>query len=286
MNSIKSKFSALRSDHLQDYRVSASPFKLLESSELKPMPSPSCGDKSNGRFSQIFHDPNYSSFVLASHENRGSSDVKRELTSKARSITPFLNLITKKPEDEIVEYEFATKDTTKMFTPFDTVIQERLHKPNLRNCTYLTTSNPLAQSQESTSPLPKSKRKKRRSKEERGTEGNFACKHCSYKFTTSQGLGGHMSRKHPGKSEVYKKKKGIRKIREPERHKLQLAKKKYFKKLKYNFEELRKTSEGKRKIRELMDRKELKKIKRGLTKKELDDYIEDEVIHSDGFDGK
>lgn len=52
------------------------------------------------------------------------------------------------------------------------------------------------------------------------------CKLCDKKFTR-QGLGGHMSRAHPGQSEDYKRKKETRKNREEQLELLRLAQKVY-----------------------------------------------------------
>ena len=52
------------------------------------------------------------------------------------------------------------------------------------------------------------------------------CKHCNREFT-NQGLGGHMSRAHPGLSDDYRKKKETRQAREFERKLLREAQKRY-----------------------------------------------------------
>lgn len=106
----------------------------------------------------------------------------------------------------------------------------------------------------------------------------FACKHCEMSFERSQALGGHMSRAHPGKSCEYKKKKNKRKSREVERLKLLIAKKKYFAKLGCNYDELLKTPEGRQKVQDLIDRTAIKKIKKDLTKQEIDNYFENKIL--------
>ena len=61
-----------------------------------------------------------------------------------------------------------------------------------------------------------------------GKEGEgFQCKYCGGLFETGQALGGHMSRKHSGKSIKYNHKKFVREKREFERMRLFVAKKKY-----------------------------------------------------------
>jgi hypothetical protein len=93
-------------------------------------------------------------------------------------------------------------------------------------------------------------------------------------FRTGQALGGHMSRKHPGKSEDYAKKKDIRRKREFERVKLRLAKKKFFTTIQYDYDDLMRTTQGKVRASRLTNRAKIKTIKANLTKKEIDDYID------------
>lgn len=106
----------------------------------------------------------------------------------------------------------------------------------------------------------------------RSTENVLQCSHCKKCFKTGQALGGHMSRKHSGKSSKYNHKKCIRERREIERLKLHIAKKKYFESLGYNYEEMITTLEGKAKARSLINRSKIKKIKSRLTEKEVSDY--------------
>jgi hypothetical protein len=106
-----------------------------------------------------------------------------------------------------------------------------------------------------------------------GHEGSFYCKHCKSGFKSAQALGGHMSRKHPGKSNDYNHKKEIRKKRELERAKLLLAKKLFYKDLGYDYDKLRKMKDGKVKLKRLMNRGRLKRFKADITKKQLDDFL-------------
>jgi hypothetical protein len=103
---------------------------------------------------------------------------------------------------------------------------------------------------------------------------NNQCKFCLKKFNTGQALGGHMSRKHSGKSSAYNHKKGIRKKREFERMRLLLAKRKYFSSLGQNYETLMNSPEGKKKAKELMSRSRIKKIKKALTDDEVHNFID------------
>ncbi len=102
----------------------------------------------------------------------------------------------------------------------------------------------------------------------------FQCKHCGKCFTTGQALGGHMSRKHSGKSMKYNYKKDVRKKREFERMKLYMAKKRYFESLGHNYEQMVQTPDGKMRAKTLINRSRIKKIKSLLTDEEVYNYFE------------
>ncbi len=108
---------------------------------------------------------------------------------------------------------------------------------------------------------------------QRKKKGLIRCKICRQGFKTSQALGGHMSRKHPGESKDYNYKKSVRKKREFDRSKLLLAKIKFFKGLGRNYEQMMVTDEGKEQVRRLLNRSRLKKIKWALTDKEVNDFV-------------
>jgi len=108
--------------------------------------------------------------------------------------------------------------------------------------------------------------------------GKFACKYCKSSFRSAQALGGHMSRRHPGKSHDYNRKKEVRRRRELERARLLLAKKMFYKELGYDYEKLRKGKEGKAKLRQLMNRAKLKRIKTDITKKQLEVFVKTEDV--------
>lgn len=105
------------------------------------------------------------------------------------------------------------------------------------------------------------------------SEGDFNCKCCTCAFKTAQALGGHMSRKHPGRSHDYNHKKEVRTRRELDRLKLLLAKKTFYGELGYDYDKLRRMKDGKAKIKKLMNRTKLKKIKLKITKKQLENFI-------------
>jgi len=102
----------------------------------------------------------------------------------------------------------------------------------------------------------------------------FLCKHCGKLFTTGQALGGHMSRKHSGKSSKYNYKKDVRKRREFERMKLYLAKIKYFESLGYDYEMMIRTPDGKMKAKNLINRSRIKKLKSLLSDEEVCNFFE------------
>ena len=105
-------------------------------------------------------------------------------------------------------------------------------------------------------------------------EKPFPCNQCRMSFNKAQALGGHMSRRHPGKSNEYNYKKTIRKMREIERVKLHLAKKKFFTTMDYDYDDLLKTVEGKMRARTLMNRTRIKRIKKNLTEEEVNNFLD------------
>lgn len=93
--------------------------------------------------------------------------------------------------------------------------------------------------------------------EENGDK-NFSCELCGEKFDNHQGLGGHMSRNHPNKSEKYKNKLFIREKREQGRNFLENIKQKLF--LMYNIDY------------KLMKQKKEKKIIKTFLKEHYKEY--------------
>ena len=103
----------------------------------------------------------------------------------------------------------------------------------------------------------------------------YDCSYCNCKFSSPQGLGGHMSRTHKCQSLKFLKKKEIRAKREPIRRSLELSKKAIYEKY-YNKEKIRgeqidydtfiKSKKGKEKIKQLVNEhpKEFKKIRKEL----------------------
>lgn len=98
---------------------------------------------------------------------------------------------------------------------------------------------------------------------------SFRCGYCGEAFGSGQALGGHMSRKHTGKSAKYNHKKDVRRQRELERMRLHAAKKKYFQELGYDYDAMMLTPEGKMKAKKHMNRSRIKRIKTLLSIEEI-----------------
>lgn len=286
MNSNSSKLISLPSCQAHSYALFSAPLEFLETPEAELPFHPPFDDKSENSPFQILHDSNRFFLLPPASENPAEAEAKDYLDFP---FAPFEGTLKKKPT---LGNGVTTRGSTERLydESFDMNVQAQAET------TSVNTPKPSANSRlpaKPKKPRSTSRFKAKRQKEispadregEEGEEG-FACAHCESCFSTSQALGGHMSRAHRGKSRIYRKKKAIRKIRMVERYKLQLAKKKYVESRKYNFEELARTKEGRKLITSLLDRKKLRSIKKSLTKKELDDYIENEVIYSEGFDKK
>jgi hypothetical protein len=116
--------------------------------------------------------------------------------------------------------------------------------------------------------LSKKSKKGKKAKSKKGE--HFECKFCSESYKTGQALGGHMSRKHPGKSSEYNYKKNIREMRTFERERLLLAKRKYFdKEFQINYDSHQQSKEGRKELKKIINRTCLKKIKSSITQKEV-----------------
>ena len=81
---------------------------------------------------------------------------------------------------------------------------------------------------------------------------SFHCQLCGYSFNSGQGLGGHMSRRHPDKSDKFKRKKFIREKRSLIREKLTEAKRFICSNHDINYDELAQSKEGKLIIRSVI----------------------------------
>lgn len=90
----------------------------------------------------------------------------------------------------------------------------------------------------------------------------YECTICCKLFSTGQGLGGHMSRIHPNKSEKYKLKRTIRESRTDYRNTIIDAKRKILAKYGYDFDEMRKERKNKQVIKNILFKynKEYKKL--------------------------
>ncbi len=114
----------------------------------------------------------------------------------------------------------------------------------------------------------------------------YDCNLCDCKFSSPQGLGGHMSRTHKCQSLKFLKKKEIRNKREPIRRSLELSKKaiyeKYYIKEKIKgdlivYDTFIKSKKGKEKIKQLVNEhpKEFKKIRKELSEANLN-FVDNE----------
>jgi hypothetical protein len=94
----------------------------------------------------------------------------------------------------------------------------------------------------------------------------FICDICEEKFQTGQGLGGHMSRKHPKASLKYNKKKEIRESRTQQRNAINESKKRLLESKNFDYDELIQTAEGRRQIKEVVknNEEEYKELKKNM----------------------
>ena len=76
--------------------------------------------------------------------------------------------------------------------------------------------------------IRKTKNKPKNKSQHFEVDGDFSCPHCFRTFTKAQALGGHVSKKHPNKSDSYNLKIQKRRERSDERALLNLAKRKFF----------------------------------------------------------
>ncbi len=101
----------------------------------------------------------------------------------------------------------------------------------------------------------------------------YLCGECGKTFATGQGLGGHMSKRHPGTSESYKHKKTTRQNRLFDRARLFLAKKRYYGAIGIDYEEAIKTETGRIDARSRLNRARLRDIKRSINRDEVMRHI-------------
>lgn len=100
----------------------------------------------------------------------------------------------------------------------------------------------------------------------------FDCKFCEKAFDTHQGLGGHMSRKHPLMSEKFKRKMNIRENRTLFRKLVYKARKILFSKLNFDYDQLKLNSKNNNFIKQV--RKENNIIYQRILKTLKEDYNE------------
>jgi hypothetical protein len=281
MYSNERKSSTLRIEEVevQDYGISQTPLSNYYLYEPQSISFPS--NESISPNYSLLPDPDL--FYLPAHEKRANSEDQEVVANTEISITPFKDLMKAALENKITTRSSAKRLLERFL---ETGVQGSVeNNDNIESTTRINHRPTTEYKQQQSTPQPKTKRQKKLSPLVGETE-KFPCKLCKYASTTSQGLGGHMSRSHPGKSRAYRKKKGIRKTREMERYRLQLAKKRYSESLNKKLKAQRLAKEQQDEIMKVIDRKKLKKIKKSITKKELNDYIENEVLYSEGFERK
>lgn len=93
--------------------------------------------------------------------------------------------------------------------------------------------------------------KKKPEKESKDVVEGYDCEICGQIFSNGQGLGGHMSRKHPNQSEKYKSKKETRERRNSKREILYKAQKILLSRYRQDYEKLKLTQEGRRLIKKI-----------------------------------
>ena len=103
----------------------------------------------------------------------------------------------------------------------------------------------------------------------KNSERDYICKICNAIFSNGQGLGGHMSRKHPNQSVKYKFKKETREKRNLKREIVYEAKRRILKKYKEDYDNLIETHEGRKIIKMICkdNKNEYYRIKKQIKKK-------------------
>lgn len=293
MNSITSKISDMQEELIQESHLALSPLGNLDESELRPVCSPEIDANRNYLRPQIFHNASCSPFksLFSSSKYSEHTPIERRIRNDFMfSCSPLDSMIDKKSGERNIN-SFLRLDLTTEFVkeqPFSFQVQavteeiEKVDYQYLRGMIEKTATNPRIEKTKKEKPQKPKPRIKTISKnspqEVRRKVKPFKCKYCELSFSKAQALGGHMSRTHPGESREYRQKKVIRKNRKLERIKLLLAKKKFFQSLNYDYSDLLKTPEGKMRARMLINRTRIKKLKKTLTKEELEEFVEDEYI--------
>lgn len=293
MSFIIPKISATSQDPMLAFGVELDAVKHLEGAGLECLLRSVAGAQRDSLRPGIFHDPHSSPFTPHFSESRSAefaSSAKRANSDFPPSPARLKHI------EEGKGSNFRPVQYFKLATPTAELGKERVASLDIfpgtrhieqRDVDYLR-SILGAKTEPSTKKVP-GKRLHKPKLKAKVKNGNlpqqakkrvkpFMCKHCPMGFGKAQALGGHMSRTHPGESREYRQKKIIRKNREMERIKLLLAKRKFFESLNYDYDDLLRTPEGKMQARMLLNRTHIKKLKKSLTKEELDDFIEKRLI--------
>ena len=270
-----------RQNLIMDYRFS--PSSLRFESPCSNSFSPSFVSYSSNIQSQFIHDPFSSPFMPTLSENKQTPTDSIGKNAPRILITPFetlmKNISTESKELHLIPANIIPCESSpgKCKSSSTTTLLKKDDLGLLRKLTNVQDEN----IQKDIVPILRYKgvKKTRAEKAAENRSGEFACKYCTMTFKKSQGLGGHMSRAHPGKSQDYNRKKSVRKNREIERARLCLAKRKFFNEMNCDYDKLIKTKEGRKVMQSLIKRNQLKKIKRKITKEEIDNFIEEEAIN-------
>jgi hypothetical protein len=284
MSSINLKISPTKKEYVQDNSLNWSSYGYFENSGLKSAFSPVFNGSGNFRHSKLGHNSLSSSSVshFSEGKNLDSTPALRKLMKEL--ITPFSlpgHIIDSK-ETVLQPIHTLTPPTSELMKVQKMNVSKTTNKDNKCETTRLFRKDEYnhLKNNECTTYTGKAQRTKGKTKnilqQVRGRI--FICKYCSMSFNKAQSLGGHVSRTHPGESREYKQKKIIRKSRELERAKLFLAKRKFFQSIDYDYDDLLRTPEGKMKARALLNRARIKNLKKGLTKEELDEFLEERLI--------
>lgn len=295
---MNSKISDIQEELIHENHLALSPLGNSEGSEFRPVCSPGIDGSRNYLHPQIFHNASCSPFrpLFSSSKYSEHTPIERRIGNgfmlSQSPLDPMIDnrLCSKKSGERNISSFFRLDLNTEFAReqPFSFQVQavtegiEKVDYQYLRGMIGKTTTKPrIEKAKEEKSQKLKTRIKmanKNSPQEVKRKTKPFKCKYCDLSFSKAQALGGHMSRTHPGESREYRQKKVIRKNRKLERIKLLLAKKKFFQSLNYDYSDLLKTPEGKMRARTLINRTRIKKLKRTLTKEELEEFVEEEYI--------
>jgi len=284
MSSINPKISSTKEEHIGENTLNWTIRENPERSALKSAFTPVLDSLGTFRYSKIYHNSLFSPFMphFSEGKNVGSTLSTQRLTNDLNTPSPKLWHIIESKESSIQGIHMLNPQSS---------ISELIKKQEMNINNQVDTTRQIKEedhdflennecsSIKSTSNKKTRKRKvKQKNDPQQIKRKPFMCKYCTMSFNKAQALGGHMSRTHPGESREYKQKKIIRKNRELERAKLFLAKRKFFQSIDCDYDDLLRTPEGKMRARMLLNRARIKKLKKTLTREELNEFLEEKLI--------